>query len=136
MRGNVIAVGLSIIALVIAGCAPSGGGSGSAPTAPPTETPTQASAACADSSAAPDVVVRILDFEFGPPSAEIKVGQSVGWSNQDGAAHTATLDDFDCGTGTLAGEGGAGTLVFAEPGEYAYHCSIHSSMKGTITVSN
>ncbi len=135
MRGNVVAVGFSIIALVIAGCAASGG-SGSDPTAPPTETPAQASSACADSSAAPDVVVRIRNSAFGPPSAEIKVGQSVGWSNQDGAAHTATLDDFDCGTGTLAGEGGAGTLVFAEPGEYAYHCSIHSSMEGTITVSN
>ena len=55
------------------------------------------------------------------------------WTNTGSATHTVTFDNGkDCGS--LA----AGDLLhvqFNAPGTYAYHCSIHSSMKGTVTVN-
>ena len=78
--------------------------------------------------------VVIQSFAFGPPSATIAPGESITWRNSDGPTHTATSDRagvFD--TGQLV-TGQIKTVTFASAGTYAYHCSIHPAMKGTITV--
>ncbi|HET6477321.1 MAG TPA: plastocyanin/azurin family copper-binding protein [Thermoleophilia bacterium] len=146
MRRTAIAVGSAVIALVIAACSPAG--SGGSTDAPPVSTPdaatpaaatpaaTVTAGACGDGSGAPGPIVRIFDLAFEPPTVQAKVGEPVGWSNKDGAAHTATMDSGDCATRTLDAGRGDDTLVFNEPGEFAYHCSIHPSMKGTVVVTN
>ncbi len=138
MRSSIVAAGIAAIALVIVACSPSGAGTTDTPaSAPPASAaPTDVAAACAESSDAPAVSVAIRDFTFAPGAVTIKVGDTVAWSNKDGAPHTATLDVGDCTTGNLAAESGAGSLVFGEAGEFAYHCSIHPQMKATITVTN
>jgi len=78
--------------------------------------------------------VRIAGFAFAPDSRSVKVGDSVTWTNQDGATHTVTADDGAFDSGNLAG-GKAFSFTFDEAGTYAYHCNIHKSMTGRVTVT-
>lgn len=137
MHRSFIAVGISAIALIAAACAPTGGGDAT-PAPTPAETPadTPVEAACATSSDAAAVEALIQDFSFDPNPVEAKTGEVIVWTNRDGAPHTVTLDDGSCKTGNVSAGGGTGGLVFAEPGEYPFFCSIHPSMKGTIVISN
>ena len=57
-----------------------------------------------------------------------------GWTNKDSVQHTGTADDGSFDSGKLA-SGSTFSQTFSKPGTYAYHCTIHSSMKATITVS-
>ncbi len=100
-----------------AGSAPAAGGGG-----------------CSTSSEAAAVTVQIANFAFDPPEATAKVGETIGWTNNDPTPHTATLDDASCDTGNIAADGTAG-LVFDAAGTYAYPCKIHPNMTGTITIT-
>ena len=61
-------------------------------------------------------------------------GEPVTWTNASGVTHTVTSDDGpELDSGPI-GPGEAYGHVFEVPGTYAYHCSIHSTMHGTITV--
>ena len=57
-----------------------------------------------------------------------------GWTNKDSVQHTGIADDGSFDSGKLVG-GSTFSQTFSKPGTYAYHCTIHSSMKATITVS-
>jgi plastocyanin len=77
--------------------------------------------------------VTIIDFEFQPSTIAADADNTVNWKNNAERTHTVTFDNGkDCGS--LAG-GDSLTVLFLAPGTYTYHCSIHSSMKGTVTVS-
>lgn len=127
--------------LLLAACSSSG--ATTAPSAAPSAAPPVAStaasapaagAACSESAAAGDVAVAIQNFAFSPADIAAKVGQTVTFTNGDSAPHTATLDDGSCTTGTISPNTSDG-LTFTAAGTYPFHCKIHSSMKGTITVS-
>lgn len=77
--------------------------------------------------------VTIVDFVFDPPDLEVAAGSTVTFTNEDGATHTATADDDAFDTGDL-GQGDTGEVTLDEPGTYAYLCSIHNYMTGTVTV--
>ena len=91
-------------------------------------------AACAPSGAAGTVAVSIIDFGFTPSAISAKVGDVIAFTNTGSKSHTATLDVGHCGTGTLA-NGASGGMTFSQAGTYPFHCAIHSSMTGTITVT-
>jgi plastocyanin len=78
--------------------------------------------------------VTIKNFAFGPAAIQAKVGEVIAFTNGDSAPHTASLDDGSCTTGTIA-PGTSDGLVFTAAGTYPFHCKIHTTMKGTITVS-
>jgi len=107
-------------------------------TAAPSETAAASSAAaCAPAAAgaAATVKVTIKNFAFSPEPVTAKVGDVIGWTNNDSISHTATLDDGSCTTDTIAG-GTTLALVFSAPGTYPYHCSIHpTQMMGKITIT-
>ncbi len=76
--------------------------------------------------------IDIADFKFKPATVTVKAGAKVSWVNQDSAEHTATMaGGFD--TGNLQ-KGDEKTLTFAKAGTYAYVCSFHPFMKGTVIV--
>lgn len=81
--------------------------------------------------------VDIVDFAFDPDSLEVKVGDTVTFTNSDSATHTATAeDDAPEAFNTDDIEGGAeAEVTFDTAGDYAYICSIHDYMTGTVTVS-
>ena len=82
---------------------------------------------------AADSGVTIANFAFDPATVTIQVGDVVTWTNQDSVAHTATADDGSFDTGQLA-NGAFETVPFNTAGTFAYVCSIHAQMTGTIVV--
>ncbi len=110
-------------ALALAACS-SGGGSSAGTTScvPP-------------AGATGGVAVSIKDFAFEPSAIVAKVGQVVAFTNTGFESHNATLDAGGCGTPTLD-TGQVGQLVFAAAGVYAFHCTVHAQMTGTITVGS
>jgi plastocyanin len=82
---------------------------------------------------AADQSVAIANFAYSPSTVTVSVGDSVTWTNNDEAPHTATADDDSWDTGTLA-QNGTGAVTFDTAGEYSYHCDIHPNMTGTVVV--
>ena len=78
--------------------------------------------------------VPIKDFAFKPASVTVSVGDTVTWTNQDQAPHTATANDGSFDTGNLD-KGQSGSHTFSKAGTFAYICSVHPSMKGTVVVT-
>jgi plastocyanin len=65
-----------------------------------------------------------------------KVGDVITWTNNDSVPHRFALDDGSCEmNGNITDGGGTKSLVFTTAGTYPFHCAIHSSMHGTITIS-
>jgi plastocyanin len=77
--------------------------------------------------------VTIENFAFDPADLTVSVGDTVTWSNNDSAAHTATADGGSFDTGTIAG-GGAKGVTFSTAGTFTYHCRIHATMTGRVVV--
>jgi plastocyanin len=129
MSGKVRVIGVILVVaalVVLAGCAgssstPATGGSSSAP----------ASSGGSAAGGASGTAVSIANFAFNPADVTVKVGQSVTWTNNDTTTHTVTGADFD--SGPLA-PGATYSHTFATAGTFDYHCSIHTSMTGKVTV--
>ncbi len=85
----------------------------------------------AGTAVAADGDVTISGFAFSPGTVTVSVGDTVTWTNNDGVGHTATGDGFD--TGTISG-GATASVTFDTAGTFAYHCSIHPQMNGTVVV--
>ena len=75
----------------------------------------------------------VKDFAFDPSAITAKVGDTVTFSNTGAATHNATLDAGGCATPDIK-PGSSSGLTFSVAGTYAFHCTIHPDMKGTITV--
>jgi plastocyanin len=82
---------------------------------------------------AADPAIGIVDFNFTPGSTTVHVGDTVTWTNRGQAPHTATADDRSFDTRTLQ-KGASASHTFTTPGTFAYICTIHPFMKGTVTV--
>jgi plastocyanin len=78
--------------------------------------------------------ITIKDFAFAPAELEVQVGDTVTVTNDDGATHTWTADDDSFDAGNLA-PGATTTHLFEKAGTVSYHCEIHSTMKGTVVVT-
>lgn len=73
--------------------------------------------------------VSIVNFAFTPNLITIHAGENVTWKNNDGFAHTVTSDSNSTFTFNHQLDAGASfVLQFTQPGDYWYHCNIHSFM--------
>lgn len=132
---NVARLAIRTIAIIaLAGC-----GSGASATGTPGAAAGTPGAAagdpCAKSTATGTVQAAVADFAFNPATVTAKVGDVITWTNAGPASHTVTLDNVPaCDTGSIA-SGATGSLTFSAAGSYPFHCSFHSSMKGTITIT-
>jgi len=106
------------------------------PATPPPATPRSATPRPATPTPAPGAeAVSIAGFAFAPQAITVRVGTRVTWTNlQPAIDHTVTADDGSFGSDPLA-TGSAFSHVFTITGTYAYHCSIHPDMTGTVNVS-
>ena len=83
--------------------------------------------------AAASTGVTISDFQFGPASVTVNVGDTVTWTNDGPTPHSATSSSGGFDTGIMdAGQSGSHT--FAEAGTFAYICTPHPNMQGTVVV--
>ena len=76
--------------------------------------------------------VTIQSFAFAPGRLTVNAGDTVTWTNRDGATHTTTATDRAWDHTLAPGQSAAVTLT--RPGDFAYFCALHSYMTGTITV--
>lgn len=117
-------------ALLIAAC------SGSSDTDAATTTQATTVTTVATTTSPPDAGgdVSIENFAFGPASATISVGDTVTWTNnEDSIGHTTASDD-GLWQSDLLQPGDGFERTFDEAGTFTYFCSIHPSMKASITV--
>jgi plastocyanin len=83
--------------------------------------------------AAGDPSDTISDFKFTPATVTIHTGDTITWTNDGPSEHTATASNGSFDTGILK-KGQSGSHTFTQPGTYAYICTIHPFMHGTIVV--
>jgi plastocyanin len=83
-------------------------------------------------SSAGNTAVSIKGFAFDPTSVDVKVGDTVAWTNEDSAAHNV-VGDGGISSGDLA-QGDTYSKTFDTAGTYAYKCAIHPTMTGTVVV--
>ena len=79
--------------------------------------------------------VSIAGFAFAPAGITINVGDTVRWTNNEGSAifHTSTADNGTWDSKVLA-NGQSFSFTFTVAGTFAYHCAVHPSMRGSVTV--
>ena len=77
--------------------------------------------------------VSIVNFEFTPGEVTIAPGDTVTWTNDDGAPHGLEYRDGAPGTNPLL-PGASFSRRFDKPGIYEYNCSIHPYMTGRVVV--
>ncbi|MGZ8897765.1 MAG: cupredoxin domain-containing protein [Halobacteriota archaeon] len=93
-----------------------------------------AGTAAASSTASPGAqTVVISGFSFQPAALTVQRGASVTWRNDDSVAHRVVSDTNAFSSSDL-NQGNTYTHQFSQAGSYPYHCGIHPSMTGTITV--
>jgi plastocyanin len=81
------------------------------------------------------ISVTAKDLAFDPTSADAKAGEVYfEVKNDDTTKHTFTIDDTDVDIQLDPGKSGEAEADL-EAGTYEWHCTIHSSMTGTLTVS-
>lgn len=102
--------------VVLAGCG-GGGGGGGADAAPVTGV----------------TEVAAKDNRFTPAAIQVPAGTEVTWKFEDGLVpHDVKADGFSSGEPRRKG---TFTHTFAQPGTYAYHCTVHDGMTGRVVVT-
>ncbi|HET6924634.1 MAG TPA: cupredoxin family copper-binding protein, partial [Candidatus Saccharimonadales bacterium] len=79
--------------------------------------------------------VTIENMAFTPANISISSGSTVTWTNKDSVTHTVTETDGQNGPSLTVEPGKSVVFTFDKPGIYRYHCTIHPSMTGTVTVT-
>ncbi len=86
-------------------------------------------------------IIEIKDFSFSPSTLSVKgvviagVNPKVTWINRDSVSHTVTVDSGTGPNSSILKPGDTYTYTFTKVGTFNYHCNIHPSMKGTVTVT-
>jgi plastocyanin len=88
---------------------------------------------CAPHPAQMIQTVHIRAFQFTPAADTVQAGDTVLWVNDDMVPHTATAPgkEFDSGSIDV---GASWPHVTRTPGSYAYECTFHPNMRGTLVV--
>lgn len=100
------------------------------PPAPATPTPT---ARPVVTPAPGSGTIAVLDFDYAPRRLEVGVGSTLRWVNQGLAPHTVTAVDGALDSGFIA-PGGSWRHTFDTAGVFAYLCTLHPGMTGTIEI--
>lgn len=134
-RFGLVCAAMCLVAAVATACGGSdtstqepGTGTATA-TASPTATAEETSVPAASGAA----TITIVNMSFGEPIT-VSPGAQITIKNDDSAEHSVTSDT--AGKFDVEVEGTEqGTLTApTEPGEYAFHCTYHPSMHGTLIV--
>ena len=78
--------------------------------------------------------VSIKDRKYSPAKVNIKIGETVLWTNHDHMDHTVDAKDGSFSSGTIK-SGKTYEFTFKKAGEYPYECTLHPRMKGSVVVA-
>ena len=110
---------LLISSVVFYSCGKSGGGYGTTTNNPPNPSSPNA--------------VNIVNMSFSQANLTVNAGTTVTWTNKDAMDHTVTADNGSFDSGHIA-PGAKYSKSFPTAGTYAYHCTLHAGMTGSIVV--
>jgi plastocyanin len=88
--------------------------------------------ACAANARAETHVVPIRRMAFELPPAEVQVGDTIEWINEDSVPHTASSADAGFDATLAPGESARSTL--SKPGRFDVTCRYHPGMSGVLRV--
>ena len=77
--------------------------------------------------------VSIDNFTFNPAALTVKAGTTVTWTNKDDIPHAVAAVGKQFKSKVLDTDNSY-SFTFTTPGTYAYFCSLHPHMTGTIVV--
>jgi plastocyanin len=133
---TIAAAAIGVVALVVlAGCsaAPSTPATGGTSSGGSTGTSAAPAPGTTTGGPASGGAITIANFAFAPANLEVKVGTKVTWTNNDTTQHHVVADGGSFQSSSLD-TGATYSFTFAKTGTFAYHCSIHPSMVGQVTV--
>jgi plastocyanin len=81
----------------------------------------------------PTGAVSIDNFTFNPQKLTVKAGATVTWTNKDDIPHAIAAVGKEFKSKALDTDNSF-SFTFTTPGSYAYFCSLHPHMTGTIVV--
>jgi plastocyanin len=84
-------------------------------------------------AAASQLQVQVDNFTFGPATLTVPVNSTVTWVNKDDLPHVIASNDGVFKSNALDTDEKY-SYTFTKAGTYAYFCSIHPKMVGTIVV--
>lgn len=127
--------------VALTGCSSSNQDSSQPPAASPSQSasaPASSSAgspspAPAKSEAAQPAVITIKDFAYSGPSS-VAPGSTITVMNEDDVAHTVTADEGSAFDVNVPPGESAMLTAPGKAGSYAFHCTYHSNMHGTLAV--
>jgi plastocyanin len=82
----------------------------------------------------PTVRIKIKNMQYARRTIEIPAGATVVWENDDPLPHTVTSDRKGGFDSRDIASGKTWSRSFTRPGTYAYHCTPHPFMTGTVVV--
>ena len=78
--------------------------------------------------------VSMRGFAFDPSAIVVSPGATVTFTNLDGTDHNVTFDNATIGGSGNFATGTTSMTMPAATGTYAYRCTLHAGMSGTVTV--
>ena len=88
----------------------------------------------ADKAASHEVSIRNLRYD--PAELNIKVGETVKWTNDDDRDHTVVSRDKESKfKSPVLHQGESWSMTFDKAGKFSYGCRLHPRMRGVIIVS-
>ncbi len=131
-RSLVARLGLFAFAFLAAVLLTACGSSSSTPTVP---TPGGGGGGGGAANVTITIVGMLGNQSYTPNPGTVKVGQTVAWQNNDVITHTATSDSGAFDTGAIPPGATSNPITMNTAGTFSYHCSIHPTMTGTLTVT-
>ena len=86
-----------------------------------------------DQSSGANADVKIDNFSFGPQTVTVHVGATVTWTNRDDIPHTVVSTD-GVFKSKVRDTDETFSYTFTKAGTYAYFCSVHPKMTGSVVV--
>jgi plastocyanin len=77
--------------------------------------------------------ITIEGMKFNPESLEVKSGDTIVWINKDFFSHTATAEKKSFDSGEIKADA-SWKHVMSTKGAFLYKCTLHPTMKGSLTV--
>lgn len=78
-------------------------------------------------------IVVIENMQFNPQNLAVRLGDKVIWKNQDLFPHTVSAVDNSFDSKSIDASG-SWSYVAGRTGDFAYACSFHPTMKGSLKV--
>jgi len=125
---------LSISGLLIAvSCGTSSQTTSTAPNTDTQTTPPTGGTPGPDFTPGPTAEVIIDNLTFSPETLTVTPGTTVTWLNQESVTHTVSSLSGAFESGSMS-PGDSFSFTFNDKGIFEYRCSLHPTMRGTVTV--